>query len=210
MIKRLLHALVSSPTIYGLCQHTIGAGQITQRIANHVPSGYSRVLDIGAGKGYPRRLLPAEAQYIALDNDRAMLASSHLPLTVQADATELPILEGSMDMVLLKQVSHHIADDRLDHLLGEIRRVLRPDGRLLFMDAVRTNRRASNLLWRYDRGSHPRLEPDLMTSLGRHFSVLHRESHVNFHLYVLLLLAPLSSTAPAGSASGRSVTESIE
>src|ERR1700731_3629669 len=56
MIKSLLHALVSRPVVYSLCQRTIGAGQVTQRIAEYVPSGYSRALDIGSGRGYAGRM----------------------------------------------------------------------------------------------------------------------------------------------------------
>jgi SAM-dependent methyltransferase len=190
MIKGLLNALVSHPAVYSLCQHTIGAGRVTQRIARYVPSGYSRVLDIGSGSGYAGRMWPAEADYIPLDIDRAMLHAGQRPLAVQSEATELPLIDSSMDMVLCKQVSHHIPEDRLDHLFAEIQRVLRPDGRLLFMDAVRTDRAVSNLLWRYDRGSHPRPEDELRRHLERRFELLQREAHWHLHLYVLYLLAP--------------------
>jgi SAM-dependent methyltransferase len=197
MIKGLLHALVSRPVVYSVCQRTIGAGQVTQRIAEYVPSGYSRALDIGSGRGYAGRMWPREADYIPLDIDRAMLRAGGCRLAVQSEATELPLVDNSIDMVLCKQVSHHISEEHLDRLFAEIQRVLRPDGRLLFMDAVRTDRAVSNLLWRYDRGAHPRPESDLLRHLQPHFTVLQREAHWNLHLYLLFLLAP---TAPSGAA----------
>jgi SAM-dependent methyltransferase len=192
MIKSLLHALVSRPVVYSLCQRTIGAGQVTQRIAEYVPSGYSRVLDIGSGRGYAGRMWPDEADYIPLDIDRAMLQAGQRPLAVQSEATELPLVDSSMDMVLCKQVSHHISEEHLDRLFAEIQRVLRPDGRLLFMDAVRTDRAVSNLLWHYDRGAHPRPENDLLRHVEPRFKVLRREAHWHLHLYVLYLLAPMA------------------
>lgn len=190
MLRRMLHKLVSHPSIYSLCQRTIGAGKVSARIACYVPAGYSRTLDIGAGSGHSGRMWPREASYIPLDADRTMLRDGRHPLAIQSDATELPILDGSMDIVLCKQVSHHIPDDRLGHLFSEIRRVLRPDGRLLFMDAVRTRSAVSDLLWRYDRGAHPRAEVRLRSCLEHYFDVLHREAHWNLHQYVLLVLAP--------------------
>ena len=197
MIKGLLHALVSRPVVYSLCQRTIGAGQVTQRIAEYVPSGYSRALDIGSGRGYAGRMWPDEADYIPLDIDRAMLQAGQRPLAVQSEATELPLIDSSMDMVLCKQVSHHISEEHLDRLFAEIQRVLRPDGRLLFMDAVRTDRAVSNLLWRYDRGAHPRPESDLLRHVEPRFKVLRREAHWHLHLYVLYLLAPMAPSEAA-------------
>ncbi len=214
MLRRVLHTLVSHPSIYNFCQLTIGAGKVSSRIACHVPAGYSRTLDIGAGSGHSGRMWPREASYIPLDADRTMLRGGRHPLAIQSDATELPITDGSMDMVLCKQVSHHIPDDRLDHLFSEVRRVLRPGGRFLFMDAVRTSSTVSDLLWRYDRGAHPRAEDLLRSCLDRYFDLLHREAHWNLHQYVLFVLAPRpvqssgeaesdEATARAGSVSLR-------
>jgi SAM-dependent methyltransferase len=202
MLRRFLHALVSHPAVYRCCQFTIGAGPVTHRIAAHVDAGNSLVLDIGAGTGYARRMWPAEARYVALDVDRAMLSASHQPLAVQSDATELPIATGSVDTVLCKQVSHHIPEELLDRLFTEIRRVLRPGGRFLFLDAVRTGRTVSDLLWRYDRGAHPRSEADLRQHLESCFTLVHREAHWHLHQYLLLVLVPAADVSEAASDTG--------
>jgi SAM-dependent methyltransferase len=206
LIKGLMHAIVATPTGYSLCQRTIGAGEISQRIRDFVPSGHSRVLDIGAGSGYARRMWPEEADYFPIDIDQRMLRAGGHPLAVQSDAAELPIVDGSMDMVLCKQVSHHVPEDRLDHLFDEIRRVLRPDGRFLFMDCVKIDGAVSKLLWRYDRGAHPRPESELVARLGRCFKVLHHEAHRNLHQYVLYLLAPIE---PQERTSARQAPEKL-
>lgn len=190
MIARLLHSIVARPTVYRCCQTIIGPGPVTQRIAAHVPAGPSRVLDIGAGTGYARRLFPNEARYFALDLETAMLRSSRQPLPIQSDATQLPVIQDSMDVVLCKQVSHHVPDDRLDCLFAEIARVLRPTGTFLFMDAVKTERSVTKLLWRYDRGAHPRLESDLVSHFRPYFQVVHREVHWHLHQYVIYVLTP--------------------
>jgi ubiquinone/menaquinone biosynthesis C-methylase UbiE len=206
LIRRLLHAIVANPTVYSVCQHTIGAGKITQEIAHLVPSGHCYFLDVGAGSGYVRRMLSEEAHYIPIDIDHAMLRAGGHRLAIQSDASQLPVLADTMDMVLCKQVSHHLTDDGLDHLMDEIHRVLRLQGRLLFMDAVRTNKAMSDLLWRYDRGAHPRAEPELVARIQRRFTVLHREVHWNFHQYILLLLAPIADQQDAVSAGPTGLT----
>ena len=169
----------------------MGSSKLTPRIAAHTLSVHGRVLDVGAGRGYEARLWPADATYVALDIDHRMLAAGHQKRPVQAEATRLPLLTDSVDMVLCKQISHHIPDTVLDDMFDEIWRVLRPSGQFLFMDAVKTGRLASRVLWHYDRGSHPRSEPDLLERLQRRFRIVSREAYWNFHTYLLFALEPL-------------------
>lgn len=190
MLKSILHALVSKPVVYNMCQATIGAGKVTHRVAVFAREEHGWVLDVGANRGYAKRLWPDDARYVPLDLDPTMLRAADVPMAIQGDATQLPVASGSIDMALCKQISHHIADAVLDRMFDEIVRVLKPGGKLIFMDAVKTPKVASKLLWRYDRGSHPRWEPDLRQYIDRHFEVRHREERWNFHLYVLYLLVP--------------------
>jgi hypothetical protein len=46
------------------------------------------------------------------------------------------------------------------------------------------------MLWKYDRGSHPRTEAGLRQAIGRHFEVVRVESRTNNHRYLLLTLRP--------------------
>lgn len=199
MLKSILHALVSKPFVYCMCQATLGAGRVTQRVARFAREEHGWVLDVGANRGYAKRLWPDDARYVPLDLDPAMLRAGGVPLAIQGDATRLPLAANCIDMALCKQVSHHIPDGVLDRMFEEIVRVLKPGGKLVFMDAVKTPKAASKLLWRYDRGSHPRWEPDLRRYIDRHFEVQHREQHWNFHLYVLYLLVPRDSSSEAMS-----------
>ncbi len=114
-----------------------------------------------------------------------------------------------MDMVLCKQVSHHIPEERLDDLFSEIWRVLRPNGQFLFMDSMKNDRRVSNVLWRYDRGAYPRPEADLRLHLDRHFELLHREAHWHLHQYVLLLLAPIPSSEMVATPTGGAIAVGV-
>jgi ubiquinone/menaquinone biosynthesis C-methylase UbiE len=100
------------------------------------------VLDVGAGAGGPARLLTAErrarvtgvdltATYVELA--RALSARSGIEVDFrQANALELPFAAGGFDVVWTQHTAMNIADR--PRLYGEIRRVLKPGGRLALHD----------------------------------------------------------------------------
>lgn len=105
-----------------------------------------RVLDIGAGTGLlALAAAPSVAHVHALDVSPAMcehlqhkvaaLGISNIDITVNT-ATELPLADGSVDVVLSNYCFHHLADPEKDRALSEIARVLRPGGRLVFGDMM--------------------------------------------------------------------------
>ena len=98
------------------------------------------VLDVAAGTGHvARRLAPRVRTVVALDATRAMLEQGreHAPpnvLFVEGDAAGLPFLDDSFDVVVTRFAIHHFDDPRVQ--LAEMRRVLRPGGRLAVADLV--------------------------------------------------------------------------
>jgi ubiquinone/menaquinone biosynthesis C-methylase UbiE len=101
------------------------------------------VLEIAAGTGLNLRHYPAEAQVFASELDPVMLAraipraeraAAEVDLLV-ADAAELPFAESSVDTVVIGLALCTIPEPV--RALGEIRRVLRPRGRLRFVEHVR-------------------------------------------------------------------------
>jgi malonyl-CoA O-methyltransferase len=99
-----------------------------------------RILDLGCGTGAGSRALKKQfrrAQVIGLDSAQAMLSefkrrSSLLsPIRpVCADVRGLPFAAQSLDLLFSSLVNHWVLD--LRSLFDEYRRVLRPDGMLLF------------------------------------------------------------------------------
>lgn len=89
-------------------------------------------LDLGCGDGRltaelrARELVAADVSEVALERARARLPSA-AALQLQPDAP-LPLADGSFDLVLCTETIEHVRDVQL--LLSEVRRVLRPGGRL--------------------------------------------------------------------------------
>ena len=130
------------------------------------------VLDVAAGTGHvARRLAPHVRTVVALDATRAMLEQGreHAPpnvLFVRGDAAALPFLDGSFDVVVTRFAIHHFGDPRVQ--VSEMRRVLRPAGRLAVADLVASPEAAAtqNRLETLRDPSHARmLELDELAAL---------------------------------------------
>lgn len=95
------------------------------------------ILDLGPGSGVNLDVLAARGRLVSLDLSARSLETCaalgrQLGATTEltrADATRLPFQSGSLPLVCALDVLEHLPDDRA--ALAEIRRVLRPDGRLL-------------------------------------------------------------------------------
>ena len=96
--------------------------------------GGETVLDIGAGRGrHFTRLtdLVPDIRYYALDLSQMMLVNHPAGggRLTHSDAMRLPYADHSFDVVMANHVLYHLDD--IDGGLAEIKRVLKPDGRLL-------------------------------------------------------------------------------
>jgi ubiquinone/menaquinone biosynthesis C-methylase UbiE len=102
------------------------------------------VLDVAAGTGHvARSFAPTVRAVVAVDVTRAMLERGWIEakraalrniVFMEADATALPFLDGSFDVVVSRFALHHFEDPAVP--IGEMRRVLRPGGRLAVADLV--------------------------------------------------------------------------
>ena len=78
-------------------------------------------------------------------------------LALQTDATQMPVASGCADSVVCMAVAHHLTDAMLTDVLRESVRVLKPGGRMFFLDPVfAQDRMVGRMIWRLDRGSYPR------------------------------------------------------
>jgi SAM-dependent methyltransferase len=109
-----------------------------------VQQARGRVLEIGAGTGLNLRHYADDAELVLSEPDAAMaerlrrrVADGRRPATVVlASAEALPFADGEFDAVVSTLVLCTVPDQAA--ALREIRRVLRPGGRLLFMEHIRS------------------------------------------------------------------------
>jgi SAM-dependent methyltransferase len=101
------------------------------------------ILDVGCAEGlFCTELALAGRTATALDIDpiftqyvHEKAALNHLPIEcIQADATILPLMDGSYDNIILGEILEHQFSPRA--VLQEARRVLRPDGRVIITTPV--------------------------------------------------------------------------
>jgi len=161
---------------------------IIEEYASLPPTG--RALDVGGGTGLSRPLLPEKWNYCCLDPDPQKLEGFRAKFPqdqwVQASGCEIPLPDDSFDLCMMKSVSHHLTDDELQASLGEIRRVLSPEGNFILVDAVwNPSNLRGRLLWSVDRGSFPKTEQGLQEHLARHFAVERKRLWKVHHEYAL-------------------------
>lgn len=104
---------------------------------------HGRVLEIGAGTGLNVAHYPAELEELILaEPDAAMLErlvrrAEGRATVVAAPAEDLPVADASLDTVVSTLVLCTVASP--EATLREIRRVLRPGGKLLLIEHVRSD-----------------------------------------------------------------------
>ena len=95
-----------------------------------------RVLDAGCGSGYGAAKLAARAREVLgidVSQEAVDYAREHYPapnLRFEcADCLDIPAADGAFDLVVAFEIIEHLSDWR--GFLGEVRRVLAPDGRFI-------------------------------------------------------------------------------
>lgn len=168
----------------------------------------TRILDAGGGTGILARIFDSGRDYCCMDIDlaRVRVASARGASAIQGDVTRMPIATSSIDVVVLRAVSHHLVDEDFMAMVEESRRVLKPNGRLLFMDAILAGSwLPGRLMWRIDQGSHPRTEARMTAVLETQFELERRVTYSVFHRYLLALGRPRHMPASVAAATTTTV-----
>ncbi|MFM8861231.1 MAG: class I SAM-dependent methyltransferase [Acidimicrobiia bacterium] len=148
------------------------------------------VVDVGGGTARSRALWPHSWRYVSVDPDarvQNLAGSSGAIVRLTGDATALPVPDAVADVVLMQCVSHHLDDRTWIASLDEVERILKPDGRFIFVDGVWRERRwISRAFWRLDAGHHPRAYEELEAAIGSRFQILEIDRFNLVHHSILL------------------------
>jgi SAM-dependent methyltransferase len=132
--------------LYSVLARASERGDIGERRRHLLAWAHGRVVEIGAGTGLNFRHYPeAVSQVVAIEPDPAMIrrarrvaAEARVPVTLrQAEAEQLPLEDASFDTAVSTLVLCSVGE--LHASLAELRRVLRPGGRLLFYEHIRAD-----------------------------------------------------------------------
>jgi SAM-dependent methyltransferase len=196
--------VLDDPRVYDAIQLLAGRHVIDSRLRRILADASgSIVLDVGAGTGSLARLLPPGARYWALDNDPAKLErlARKVPdaRRMLRSAVETGIEDEAVDWTVCVDVAHHLDDGQLPQLVSELARLTR--GRLAFVDPLWTPRPSlGRVLWRYDRGAHPRTSDQLVRALQAGFEIESVDRFRAIHRYLLLVCRPRRDESPAAAA----------
>jgi SAM-dependent methyltransferase len=129
---------------YALAAVHISGADLDCMLAAAGLTGGEKVLDVGSGAGHSTlHFARAGAQITGLDltdemveTGRRLAAGEGLANArfERGDAEDMPFADDAFDLVTCRQCAHHFAD--VPAALREIRRVLRPGGRLLLCDSM--------------------------------------------------------------------------
>lgn len=118
-------------------------GRWRRRLWSRIPPG-SRVLEIGVGTGKNMRWYPPGVSVVAIDFSPKMMARAvrrarrqqHDVALALMDAQALAFADGCFDAVVTACVFCSVPDPVLG--LQEVRRVLRPEGKIVLLEHVRS------------------------------------------------------------------------
>ena len=186
-----------------------GVGRLRQRLIGGLCGD---ILEIGVGTGLNLRHYGPNARVTGIEPAvnllRAAIPRAHAGghALALASAAALPFSAATFDAVVSPLVFCSIPTPLLLPALAELRRVLRPDGRLLLLEHTRTNRPWLDLtidvlapLWlRLSGGCHlDRDTPALLTCAGWHIARHERHACGLYRLLVALPVAPTTGRRKA-------------
>ena len=134
---------------------------------------FDSVLDVCCGLGEFKEL--AKGRYVGLDNSLPRIGYAKQKYEqchfFVGDARRLPIKDHSFDLVMMVDTSHHLCDDELGFVLGELGRVSKKY--IVISDPIVTDNqsRLSTFFYSLDRGANFRAEVQMKRVVAKAYNL---------------------------------------
>ena len=181
MLMSVAKRALALPIVFETYQTLIGAPSCHQRfIHDYVKaSAGEAVLDIGCGTGVSLDSLTQSIAYTGVDLsesyiERARAQHGHQGTFLAADVTvDVPQIAGPYDRAFAFGVLHHLSDEQISGLIGNLIRWLKPQGSFTSIDPCFTNPQNAfaSYLIRNDRGQFVRTPEALSVLFAERFVV---------------------------------------
>jgi SAM-dependent methyltransferase len=164
--RRGLWSPLSSPIVYELFHHLIGARRWLQRFTDEVirPRSGDRVFDIGCGPGALLRYLPQTTSYVGFDRNEAYIERARRMHGSRGeficdDVGNFPAHAlAPADIAVAIGILHHLDDNLASAMLRATADALKPCGRLITVDPCFHSEQSAiqRFVVSNDRGMHVR------------------------------------------------------
>jgi ubiquinone/menaquinone biosynthesis C-methylase UbiE len=178
--------------------------RMKRKLAQENRIGQFSILDLGCGIGAASRFLLSAfpgSTVVGVDPSASSIAiarQQELPegnRFLQATAQEIPLPDGSIDLVYSNGIFHHMAESSWSQAFVELRRVLRPRGHIFIFE----NNPANPLMRRtmrqnpFDLGVDPIPPPRLAASAQSAGLTVRQTGYYFFFPHVLRFLRPMET-----------------
>lgn len=159
-IRGLVDRLLENPVVYATWQAPFAAQKFAPAERHLRRHTVRRILDVGCGPGTNvARFLGAD--YVGLDINPRYLAiarARHPGQFVEADIESADLSSlGTFDTILVNSFLHHVPDQAVERILGQLEQRLAPDGRAHLLELVLPERLSpARMMARLDRGRYAR------------------------------------------------------
>ena len=178
-----IKSLLTISWVYDFFQNSLLGGDNARKwLATNVWKAKSgdAIVDIGCGSGIILEYLPPDIEYLGIDVSENYIRSARKKFSGRGTfflgtASDLVDRDnshfGSADLVLCTGLLHHLPDGEALEVLELSKRIMKPQGRLVCLEATFLARqtRLSRWIVSTDRGRHVRSEQEWKNLIGQAF-----------------------------------------
>lgn len=163
-------------------ERLLGGSNAREWLATNVwkPRSGEAVVDIGCGSGTTLAHLPPDIEYLGIDVSENYIRAARKKFpdrgtfflgTVRDLIDQDSSRSASADLVLCNGLLHHLTDREALEVLELAKRIMKPGGRLVCIEAAFLARQSGLSRWivNTDRGRHVRLEQEWKNLIGQAF-----------------------------------------